>query len=332
MVTRSAVSSRVSAVSCAAGSCRGNTSEKSRQQEPSPNSQPGSKRPRCKSDSSNPEGENEDDHDYDPNIALVTNSFFFPFIQIKPAQRSDECLSKLHCVAVNKIMRKNGLNPIKTTRKQNMLNLHIDSPEECKKLLNMKEFGGHKVKVEVHPSLNQSKGVVRHKEFEIITQDAMEETDNVIEAYQITRTSNGVTTKTGTWILTFCTPICPKLVDVGFVKRIPVSVYIPKPMKCHNCQRFGHTKKRCKGKARCSQCGEAPHGSKCNRAPFCPNCNQEGHTALSTECPKYSTIQKILKFQAENGGSFAHARECLFPKDTPYKTALLSNPTEQTSV
>jgi len=32
--------------------------------------------------------------------------------------------------------------------------------------------------------------------------------------------------------------------------------YIPKPIRCFKCNRFGHVTIYCEGKERCSKCGE----------------------------------------------------------------------------
>merc|ERR1719394_2374937 len=107
----------------------------------------------------------------------------------------------------------------------------------------------------------------------------------------------------------------------SWVKNVKVTPYIPKPMKCHKCQRVGHTQKRCKGTPRCKTCGEAPHGT-CEKDPYCPNCKVAGHTGTSNECPILTKTKQILKHQAENGGTFAQAKEALFPKSTHYSNAL----------
>ncbi len=43
----------------------------------------------------------------------------------------------------------------------------------------------------------------------------------------------------------------PKEVTLGYM-TYNVREYVPKPMRCYNCQRFGHTASTCKGKRRCA--------------------------------------------------------------------------------
>ena len=175
----------------------------------------------------------------------------------------------------------------------------MDSPHDSDRLFQLRKIAEIRVKVEANKTLNYSKGVVKRRELRQVTERDMESIPHVTDAHQIYKTIDGKPTKTNTWILTFDTPKCPTKIDVDFLKNIPVSPYIPKPMRCQNCQRLGHTKKRCKAKARCKQCGDAPHGDTCDKEAFCPNCKLSGHTALSTDCPQYTKIQQILKYQAE---------------------------------
>lgn len=52
-------------------------------------------------------------------------------------------------------------------------------------------------------------------------------------------------------LLEFVSEVLPKKVTLGFMSY-NVREYIPIPMRCYNCQRFGHTAKTCKGRRRCA--------------------------------------------------------------------------------
>ena len=125
--------------------------------------------------------------------------------------------------------------------------------------------------------------------------------------------------KTGTWILTFDTPTCPFQMDVYWLKRIPVHVYIPKPMRCYKCQRFGHQTKYCRSKTdTCAQCGAQEKHDRCSNQAKCPNC-KGNHAASDKLCPEYLKTAEIQEFRAHNGGTYASARDALFPRDMPLK-------------
>ena len=54
----------------------------------------------------------------------------------------------------------------------------------------------------------------------------------------------------------------PRKVFLGFMSY-PVRVCVPKPLRCFNCQRFGHTAKNCKEQRRCARCGGDHEYGKC---------------------------------------------------------------------
>ena len=45
---------------------------------------------------------------------------------------------------------------------------------------------------------------------------------------------------TNTLFLTFNTPYLPKEITVGYLK-VNVALFVPNPMRCFNCNKFGHT-------------------------------------------------------------------------------------------
>ena len=52
---------------------------------------------------------------------------------------------------------------------------------------------------------------------------------------------------TNTFIFTFNTSVLPKQVKVAFL-RVSVDAYIPNPLRCYQCQLFGHHEDKCKNK------------------------------------------------------------------------------------
>lgn len=61
-----------------------------------------------------------------------------------------------------------------------------------------------------------------------------------------------------------------------------VREYIPKPVRCYNCQRFRHLAKVYKGKKRCARCGGNHGYEECNRSahPKCCNCGGNHSVAV----------------------------------------------------
>ncbi|XP_055938127.1 uncharacterized protein LOC129968296 [Argiope bruennichi] len=85
----------------------------------------------------------------------------------------------------------------------------------------------------------------------------------------------------------------PKTILAGYA-RYKVRPYIPTPLRCFNCQRFGHSKNACLGKQTCSRCASFGHSStECNADPKCINCDKT-HTADSKESASlpYSQVVK----------------------------------------
>jgi len=64
----------------------------------------------------------------------------------------------------------------------------------------------------------------------------------------------------------------PGEVKLGYL-FLRVKLYIPKPLRCYKCNRYGHVASHCRGKQRCSICGGEHKYNECRAAaPKCPNC------------------------------------------------------------
>ena len=61
--------------------------------------------------------------------------------------------------------------------------------------------------------------------------------------------------KTNTLILTFNSPKIPDSLKICYM-NIPVTQYVPNPLRCYKCQRFGHVTSKCKHNETCAKCSE----------------------------------------------------------------------------
>ena len=88
-----------------------------------------------------------------------------------------------------------------------------------------------------------------------------------------------------------------------------MELYINNSLHCFNCQKFGHSKKVCKGREICAKCGQAGHnGSPDSNDTRCPDCSGS-HTAFSKECPKWIFEKRVQKIKEEKNILFAQARK-----------------------
>ena len=65
-------------------------------------------------------------------------------------------------------------------------------------------------------------------------------------------------------MITFEEKELPDKVFIGFM-CYDVKLYIPPPLRCYKCQRFGHVAAVCKGKMRCSKCGGEHEYEDCDK-------------------------------------------------------------------
>lgn len=62
---------------------------------------------------------------------------------------------------------------------------------------------------------------------------------------------------------------------------------IPTPMRCNNCQKFGHMARECKAKTKCARCAKEHKTFECESNDderACANCGDTGHGAASRDC------------------------------------------------
>lgn len=178
------------------------------------------------------------------------------------------------------------------------------------KNINLSQLGV-KTKVYEHESLNTCKGVIRCDAICFTTESEIIEglkENNVKEVHIIKRKNrDGEFVNSRTAILTFNSNVPPRKVNMGYYYDIKVEQYYPKPMRCMNCLRLGHTKKVCRGIKKCATCGDNYH-EQCEQTARCLECG-ESHSTLDRQCPVYLDEVEIKIIQTKNRITMREARE-----------------------
>ncbi|GBO42960.1 hypothetical protein AVEN_8359-1 [Araneus ventricosus] len=165
----------------------------------------------------------------------------------------------------------------------------------------------------MHRGLSSSRGVVSEKELvgssdTEILEELSSQGVTAVRRINIKREGKLIPTKH--IILTFNSTKLPSTIKAGFLS-CPVKPYIPNPIRCFNCQRFGHSKTVCRGKLTCSKCSVVGHSANdCTSDPKCRNCSQ-AHTADSKLCPQFKTEKKIQELRVRKNISYLEAKKLI---------------------
>ena len=109
------------------------------------------------------------------------------------------------------------------------------------------QFFNLPVEVTRHKTLNSSKGIIRDRNLKGESEENIKEyfenqgVTNV-KRFKVKKGQDYV--NTNTILLTFNTVVRPKSLKI-FFQIIPVELYVPNPLRCYNCQKFGHHEDKC---------------------------------------------------------------------------------------
>ncbi|GFU64509.1 uncharacterized protein TNCV_2526241 [Trichonephila clavipes] len=114
-------------------------------------------------------------------------------------------------------------------------------------------------------------------------------------------------------ILTFHSPTLPQTIKAGYL-NCKIRPYIPNPLRCFKCQRFGHSQTVRRGQLTCSRCASVGHASSdCTLEQKCVNCSQP-HSADSKLCPKWKIEKEIQTIKTNRNISYIEARKFITPQ------------------
>ncbi|GFS87116.1 uncharacterized protein K02A2.6 [Trichonephila clavipes] len=108
-------------------------------------------------------------------------------------------------------------------------------------------------------------------------------------------------------------PKVPSNIKAGYL-NCKVRPYIPNPLRCFKCQRFGNSQTSCRGQLTYSRCASVGHASTdCSLEPKCINCLQP-HPSNSKLCPKWKIEKQIQEIKTTQNISYPEARKLIVPQ------------------
>ena len=205
--------------------------------------------------------------------------------------------------------------------------LELDKISHYRNLIKTKSILDIPIEIEPHKTLNSSRGIIRCREINLCTeqeifQNLQHQNVTFVKRIYVKRDNNLVPTHT--YLLDFNTPQLPKSVQVAWM-NVEVEEYIPNPLRCFNCQQFGHHKSRCSKPATCVRCGLPAHEENpCSNTPSCVNCH-EPHPSSDRKCKIFLFEKDVISTRNQLKISFPQARKIVAERTQTNTTTTYSN-------
>lgn len=168
-----------------------------------------------------------------------------------------------------------------------------------------------KIQIAEHPTMNTTKGTISCYDLKFLTDEEILEglrDSQVVDIKRIKRKNHqGQLEDTSVFVLTFNLSYLPDAIDVGF-HLCKIRQYVPTPIRCMSCLKFGHKKDQCRGNRICADCAELFHdNTECKQKYRCVNCRGV-HSALNRECPVYQDEFEIQRIRVTDRITMKEAR------------------------
>lgn len=251
----------------------------------------------------------ESDSDYSSDESVPS----WPRFLVMEGTDNDNSLKKLSPFAVSKGILGIAGEPKSVKVISQGLLIEVSKKTHSDNLLKCTEIAFVPVKVTPHKTLNSRKGVIRCRELSDMQE---EDIKTELASQKVTYVKRVFIDKgrkaTNTYILTFETTELPRSIKVGYL-NVKVAQYIPSPLRCFRCQRYGHGSNRCTREERCSKCAGSHCVDTCTVTELCcANCTEDkDHAASDKKCPAYIKEQLVQKIKHTENISFPEARKRL---------------------
>ncbi|XP_055936811.1 uncharacterized protein LOC129966414 [Argiope bruennichi] len=187
------------------------------------------------------------------------------------------------------------------------------SEKQALQISKMTTLGSFPVETSYHKTMNISRGVLSEPDFIKVSEtEFLEELrdQNVCAARRINIRRGDRLVPTQHVVLTFQTPVLPKSIKGGYI-NCKIRPYIPYPLRCFKCQRYGHSQTSCRNNENiCGKCAESGHEMNACTSDIlkCVNCSGS-HEAFSKSCPKWILEKKIIFLKIKKNITFPEARK-----------------------
>ncbi|MCG8070208.1 MAG: hypothetical protein JAY84_20385 [Candidatus Thiodiazotropha taylori] len=259
-----------------------------------------------------------DSNDDDEHIAttiFTSQESFARFLIIK-SKDEDKPITSLSPFVIEKQIEA-SIGTAKSVKKLKNETLLVETTRktQTESLKKMTSFFAIPVEVTEHSSLNSSKGIIRDPN---LRKETEENILNYLKPQGVTHVKrfkikkNGEYIQTNTLLLTFNTVVAPKSLKI-FYQIIPVELYVPNPLRCFNCQKFGHHENNCPvipGSV-CEKCGtggDDHRTSQCKNPAKCVNCGGN-HVSRSSDCEVWKKEKEIMKVKVTQRLTYPEARK-----------------------
>lgn len=230
---------------------------------------------------------------------------------------------------------KNLLGEVQQLKKtKNGLFVKTKNQKQTDDLLKINKLLNIEINCMLHPTLNYIKGTAYCPDLtncdddEILKECAPQ---GVTHFRRLKTFKDGEKHDNGLFVFHFERQTLPTNIKIAMYS-LPLKLYIPNPIRCMECQKFGHFSDKCQNKGmKICVCGKEPHkGSPCEKnSIICPNCSGP-HPASARNCPYFIYERAVNEYKIKNKCSYIQARNhvkqtSLNPEFNSYAKAVNDN-------
>lgn len=237
------------------------------------------------------------------------------FLKIR-AKDENISLNKLSPFVIQKTID-SFCGPVKSLKKIRDGSILIKTKNftQSQKLLTLNKLGEIEISVQKDERLNSSKGVCFSIEAGFCTESELLDNlkdQKVIEIKRFIRRDGKMTNM---YFITFGLATPPPNIFIGY-ENCKIELYIPNPLRCFKCLKFGHTKTKCTATNEiCMNCGDNvhttnidPNTKRCLNESKCINCHGN-HSSMSKTCPMFIKEKEIVLIKTRENISYIDARK-----------------------